>query len=158
MWMILCPVGASVFAAEPPPLDEQQTMGVLFANLQVELPTGQGCVSLGTVTVGKFIQTTLGYLAQEKRRGGWSRVDYVRVELDDEINEDLMAFYSDATGFPASVRKTLANMEKGSVLFQYTIWWGHAKDENVWSRGIQFLVHESDGSPVAGSFRCLSTP
>ena len=70
MWMILCPVGASVFAAEPPPLDEQQTMGVLFANLQVELPTGQGCVSLGTVTVGKFIQTTLGYLAQEKRRGG----------------------------------------------------------------------------------------
>ena len=158
MSMILCLAGVSVFAAKPPPLDEHQAMEVLFANLQVELPAGQGCVSAEATTIIKFIQTTLAYLAQEQGRGTWSRVDYARVKLNDEVNQNLMAFYSDATKFPASVRETLANMEKGRVLYQYTLWWGHTEGENVWSRGIQFLVYESDGSPVEGSFRCLSTP
>ena len=158
MCITLCLPENNAFAAKQSPLDEQQTMQVLFANLQVKLPTSQGCISSGTATVGKFVQTTLAYLAQEKRRGGLSRIDYVRIELDDEVNKDLMKLYSKATGFPANVRKTLANMKKGNVLYQYTIWWNYAENENVWSRGIQFLVHESDGSPVEGSFRCLSMP
>ncbi len=156
--MLPCLTGTPIIAAKPPPLNEHRAMAVLFANLEVELPPGQGCVPAGTVTVGGFIRTTLSYLAMEKKRGGLSRVDSVRIELTDDSKKDLGEFYSKAAGFPASLRKTLDAMKNGCALYQYTVWWTHAKDENVWSRGIQFLVREPDGSPVKGSFRCLSTP
>jgi len=56
----------------------------------------------------------------------------VRIELDGEVEEDLRDFYSDATGFSAGIRETLADMEKGSVLYQYTVWWNHA-DQPLWT-------------------------
>jgi hypothetical protein len=156
--LLLCHVKIALAYSVPHPLDEQQTMQVLFANFHVELPSTQKCAAVEGATVGEFVATTLAYLAQEQGRGIMSQVEYERIELNDGTKKDIIELYSEGMGFPASVHGILSNVAEGSVLHQYTIWWNYAEGENNWSRGIQFLVYGAEGLPIEGTFRCLLIP
>ncbi|MCK5219521.1 hypothetical protein KAR10_08365 [bacterium] len=136
------------------PPNTEQVMGYLFDNLEVKFPPGQACAGNDGTTVGNYLKTTLAFLAKEESESSWSRVNCDRVKLDNNLVE----FYSNGRIFPKRVVAALREIEPGEILYQCTVSWGHVAGEIVWSRGIQFLIREKDGSVVNGSFRCLANP
>lgn len=137
--------------------NQPQAINALFNNLDVVFPASQSCGdTLSTpVTIQDYLQTTLIYLSEEKTNG--SRL---QAKCDKAIlNNDLINFYQEIQGtMSGKIVKSLNKLPTGEVLYQCEVTFNYAAGENVWSRGVQFLIRGKTGQAINHSFRCFMTP
>ena len=126
----------------------------LFENFHVVLPASQSCgdTQSTSITVGRYMERTLSFLAEEPTNGGRLQAACAQVPHDERLSE----FYGEVLGRPA--QRSLRRIPRGEGLHQCNVTFSYASGENVWSRGIQFLLRENTGRAVEHTFRCLMTP
>jgi len=146
-----------VAATEKQPLAKSRVINILFDNLEDTFPASQACGASGTkaVKVKKYIQTTLGYLAEESSKT-------VQVEASCEsaiLDNELIDYYKSIQGSAAKkITNSLRKLKSGITLYQCEVSFNNVAGENTWSRGIQFLISKNSEKAVKHSFRCLMTP
>ena len=109
------------------PPTAKDVLEVILSESQSQL-TGASCQAVGTEATDRTVgQYLAGFLA----------------ELSDQ---------KDANAVTTSVERGIDNLEP---VFLCRAMIRHAKGEDVWSWGVQFLVRQRDGEIVGNSLRCI---
>lgn len=120
---------ASSYRMRRLPPSAKEMLAALFAMSQVPLSVSETCAGVGTepddTTIGQYLS---GFLAELS---------------DTEARNTLVA--------SASQDKSAS----GETIWVCRVMIRHAKDEDIWSWGVEFSARASDGTVLADSFRCL---